>query len=192
MVKKIWKDRKGVIAPLTAVLVVILVIALAGMAYLALADDDGLFSKAKKPQPGDKKIIGYFSINAEIRSANQLSSPARFTINDMDVEFVEAAPPTESIFGSLYWGGGNKNLKLTCTLEYPLLSQTIDCGRAQEWNHPISTGISSGDNDLYREKTFTSGGIKETGNYVVTLTLYKDNGDGGWTQVDQKVKQVTI
>ncbi len=67
MVKKIWKDRKGVIAPLTAVLVIILVIALAGMAYLALADDDGLFSKAKKPQPGDKKIIGYFSINAEIQ-----------------------------------------------------------------------------------------------------------------------------
>lgn len=192
MVKRIWKDKKGVIAPLTAVLVIVLVIALAGMAYLALADDDGLFSKGKTPQPGNKKVIGYFSINAEIRSANQLSSPARFTINDMSVEFIEAAPPTTSIFDSLYWGGGNKNLKLTCTLEYPLLSQSIDCGRAQEWNHPITTGISDGTNDLYREKTFTSGGIKETGNYVVTLTLYKDNGDGGWTQVDQKVQQVTI
>jgi hypothetical protein len=192
MVKRIWKDRKGVIAPITAVLAVVLVVALVGVAYIALADDDGWFSTKKDPQPGKKEIIGYFSINAEVRSTNLLSSPARFTISDADVKFIRDSPPSASFIDSLYWGGGDKDLKMTCMLEYPALSHVIDCGDPQEWNHPITTGISDGTNDLYRDKMFTSGGIKETGNYVVTLTLYKDDGDGGWTQVDEKIVQVSI
>lgn len=191
MVKRIWKDRSGVVG-ITAVLAVVLIVAMAGFAYMVLADDEGVFSNKKDPQPGKKPVIGYFSIDVEVRSTNLLSSPARFTISDVDVQFVSAAPPGQSFIDSLYWGGGNKNLKLVCTLEYPALSQVIDCGRPQEWNHPITVGISDGTNDIYRDKTFTSGGIKETGNYIVTLTLYKDNGDGGWTQVDQQVKQVSI
>jgi hypothetical protein len=186
--KKIWKDRQG-IGGITAILAVILVIALAAVAYMAIAQASASDGKDQddKDNDGDgvaDPIIGFIQVAVEIKTVVPAFEQAEFSINDIDVTLVDEQA-SMSIIDSLFMGGGDKNLKLVCTLEFPIYDQVLINGADRQWEQHFFA------NDEYTVETFNSGGVRYHGVYTVDLTLYKFQDDK-WVEVQSDSMTVNL
>jgi hypothetical protein len=201
MVKRIWKDRQGVIAPLTAVLVIILVIALAGMAYLALAETDPADGDDQEDEDlnGDDEedpIIGFIEIAVKVKVYNPAWKPSDtnddvvFTIENVDVSLIDELP-TMSIWDGMEFWDGEENLKLVCTLKFPAYSQTLIKNAGHEWIQEYEgVGMMEAKTVTHHDENFYSGGIRYHGSYELELVLYEF--DGEWKQCDRYTQAVSI
>lgn len=201
MVKKIWKDRKGVIAPVTAVLAVILVIAVAAMAYMALANtggsegddqDDLDLNGDDKPDP----VIGYIEIAVKIKvfnpewSITDKDDDVVFSISQVDVSLIDELP-TMSIWDGMEIWGGDENLKLVCTLKWNAGPQTLLKNIGHEWEQEYEgTAKTDHSTTAYHFENYYSGAVKYHGSYQVELVLYEN--DDGWKECDRYDQAVSL
>jgi hypothetical protein len=201
MVKRTW-NQKGVIAPITAVLVVVLVVALLAVGYMAVAQYGGEENENQKKEDKDDDIIGRMKIDVKVKILNPDYSlgdddDVQYTIDKVDATLIEVEPASIlDIFDGMEIWSGEDNLKLTCKLVYDQSPQVLispsSKGGMVEWEQEYKgTGTSFGDVIAYHSEDFYSGSLYYHGNYYLEITLYKASGDG-WTQVDIEKTSVSI
>lgn len=199
MVKKIWKDRKGVIAPITAVLAVVLVVALVAVAYMALGLEDGTDGPSQNDHDldddgKDDPFIGNINIHAQVKIVNPhhiTDDDVQYTINTVSVTLVDEAP-SMSIWDGMELWAGDADLKLVCKLTFPVYNEVLIKNAAEEWKqeYPGSWNRAS-DWVGYHTEDFYSGSVRYHGSYHIVLTLYEFEG-GDWVQQDKWEKDVSI
>ena len=210
MVKKMWRDREGVIAPLTIVLVVILVVALLAVGYMAVAAYEG--AQEKNPDQVDDDlddndepdpIIGRIKVDVKVKILNPdyalgTDDDVIYSIDRVTTTLVEAEQGMSilEMFDLTEIWSGDANLKLTCKLIFVSSDQTLispsTAGGQVEWDQEYEgTGTSIGDVTTYHSEAFYSGGVKYYGAYFVEVTLFKDVS-GSWEQQDIKRLDVSI
>jgi len=199
MVKKIWKDRKGVIAPITAILAVVLIVALLAVGYMALGLKDGTdgpnqndedLNDDDKPDP----FIGNIHIHAKVKIVNPVSvfdEDVRYTIDTANAVLVDEAP-SMSIWGGMEAWGDEADLKLVCKLTFPVHNQVLINNAAEEWEQKYPGSWNRFTDWVgYHTEDFYSGSVRYHGSYHIILTLYEYEG-GDWVQQDKWEKDVSI
>lgn len=202
MVKKIWKDRKGVIAPLTAVLVIVLVIALAALAYFAVAQTSAVDGPNQNDQDldGDGKadsVIGYIHIGVKVKTYNPapdwgVDDDVQYTIEDATATLIDEEP-TMSIWDGMEMWDDEDELKLTCKLTFPAYMETLisPSSAHEQWTQEYEGTAGNGPTTAYAYKDFYSGAIRYHGSYYMELTLFMKRG-GEWVQQDIWKESVSI
>lgn len=200
--KKVWKDRSGAITPVALFLVVVLVLALVGVAYMAYAQYGEEQNENQDPNSKDDKIIGRMMINVKVKILNPdyelfKDDDVVYTIDKVDAMLIAVEPTSflDMLNGLEIWSGDD-DLKLTCKLVYDQSPQILinpnSPGGIVEWNQEYKgTGSSLGDVISYHTEDFYSGSLYYNGNYLVEINLYKASGDD-WVKVDTEKMSVTI
>lgn len=190
--KKIWKDRKG-FGGITAVLAIVLIVVIVGVAYMALAqngDSDGRDQPYYDPTDG---FIGYVHVNVQIKIEVPPYSGAEFTINNIEGELVEGEA-TQSMLEALFLSPdtGEKNLKLVVKMSYPAYGHTGLIDKSDEWKQEFDQPWMC--NDIapqYADRDYNSGAVRYHGSYTVEVTLYKLQDDK-WVFCDSDTQTVVI